>query len=145
MIDEHYIDRVRQGLDASFKRGENEFLLTVRKVYPEVRDGKFRTDFIFSGQRPEKIRTGQTYYIDLQLGQPTQSIVIPRGTFFQSTGGNWIFVLNADGTEAYRRNIKIGRQNPQYFEVIDGLEAGERVIISGYESFRDNEILILNN
>lgn len=145
LIDEHYIDRVRQGLDASFKRGENEFLLTVRKVYPEVRDGKFRTDFIFSGQRPEKIRTGQTYYIDLQLGQPTQSIVIPRGTFFQSTGGNWIFVLNADGTEAYRRNIKIGRQNPQYFEVIDGLEAGERVIISGYESFRDNEILILNN
>ena len=145
LIDEHYIDRVRQGLDALFKRGENEFLLTVRKVYPEVRDGKFRTDFIFSGQRPEKIRTGQTYYIDLQLGQPTQSIVIPRGTFFQSTGGNWIFVLNADGTEAYRRNIKIGRQNPQYFEVIDGLEAGERVIISGYESFRDNEILILNN
>ena len=143
LIDEHYIDRVRQGLEATFRRNDNTFGLVVRKVFPEVRDGKFRTELVFSGTRPDNIRSGQTYYIDLQLGQPTQAVIIPRGTFFQTTGGNWIFVLNADGTEAYRRKIKIGRQNSQYFEVLEGLEAGERVIVSGYESFRDNEVLII--
>ena len=140
-IDEHYIDRVRQGLMATFQRGDKTFELQVRKVYPEVRQGKFRCDFIFRGQRPENIRTGQTYYIDLELGQPEQAVIIPRGTFFQTTGGQWIFVLSADGSKAYRRTIRIGRQNPQHYEVLEGLEPGERVVTSGYEAFKDNEVL----
>ena len=153
-IDEHYIDRVRQGLTATFTRGERlrvgdgtsgikQYQLQVRKVYPEVREGKFRCDFIFKGERPENIRTGQTYYIDLELGQPEQAIIIPRGTFFQTTGGQWIFVLSSDGSKAYRRNIRIGRQNPQHYEVLEGLEPGERVVTSGYEAFKDNEVLII--
>jgi len=120
---------------------ESEYQLQVRKVYPEVREGKFRCDFIFRGERPENIRTGQTYYIDLELGQPEQAVLIPRGTFFQTTGGQWIFVLDKSGSKAYRRNIRIGRQNPQHYEVLEGLEPGERVVTSGYEAFKDNEIL----
>ena len=142
-IDEHYIDRVRQGLTATFTRGDKQYQLQVRKVYPEVREGKFRCDFVFRGERPENIRTGQTYYIDLELGQPEQAVVIPRGTFFQTTGGQWIFVLDKNGSKAYRRNIRIGRQNPQYYEVLEGLEPGERVVISGYEAFKDNEVLVI--
>ena len=140
-IDEHYIDRVRQGLTATFTRGDKKYQLQVRKVYPEVREGKFRCDFVFRGERPENIRTGQTYYIDLELGQPEQAILIPRGTFFQTTGGQWIFVLDKTGTKAYRRPIRVGRQNPQYYEVLEGLEPGERVVTSGYEAFKDNEVL----
>ena len=154
-IDEHYIDRVRQGLSATFTRGERlrvgdgtsgikQYQLQVRKVYPEVREGKFRCDFIFKGERPENIRTGQTYYIDLELGQPEQAVLIPRGTFFQTTGGQWIFVLDKSGSKAYRRNIRIGRQNPQFYEVLEGLEPGEHVVTSGYEAFKDNEVLIIN-
>ncbi|MGM9759102.1 MAG: efflux RND transporter periplasmic adaptor subunit [Parabacteroides sp.] len=143
MIDEHYIDRVKSGLSASFDRQGTNFLLRVRKVYPEVRSGKFRADFVFEGERPDNIRSGQTYYINLELGQPTESLMIPKGTFFQSTGGNWIFVLDQDGKKAYRRQVRIGRQNPQYYEVLDGLQPGERVIISSYESYKDNEVLIL--
>ena len=144
LIDEHYIDRVRPGLDAAFERQSGNFALNVRKVYPEVRDGKFRTDFIFTGERPDNIRSGQTYYINLELGQPTESVMIPRGTFFQNTGGNWIFVVEPGGKKAHRRKIKIGRQNPQYYEVLEGLEPGEQVIVSSYESYRDNEVLILD-
>ena len=142
-IDEHYIDRVRQGLAATFNRGGKTYQLQVRKVYPEVRQGKFRCDFTFHGERPEQIRSGQTYYIDLELGQPEEAVIIPRGTFFQTTGGQWIFVLDKSGTKAYRRNIRIGRQNPQYYEVLEGLEPGERVVTSGYEAFKDNEVLVL--
>lgn len=145
MIDEHYIDRVRSGLNATFERQESSYALTIRRVFPEVREGKFRTEFVFTGERPDNIRSGQTYYINLELGQPTTGIIIPKGTFFQSTGGSWIFVLDADGKKAHRRNIRIGRQNPQYYEVLEGLEAGERVIVSSYESYKDNQVLILNN
>lgn len=140
-VDEHYIDRVRAGLSANFARGDANFSLTVRKVYPEVREGKFRTDFIFRGERPANIRSGQTYYLNLELGQPEQAVLIPRGAFFQKTGGTWIYVLSKDGHTAFRRTICIGRQNPQYYEVTEGLEPGERVITSGYEAFGDNERL----
>ena len=143
-VDEHYIDRVINGLPATFQRQNTSFGLKVRKVYPEVREGRFRTDFLFTGERPDNIRSGQTYYIDLQLGEPTESVLIPKGTFFQVTGGNWIFVVDKDGKKAYRRTIRIGRQNPQYYEVLEGLERGERVIVSGYEGFKDNEVLVLN-
>ena len=142
-IDEHYIDRVRQGLTATFTRGDKQYQLLVRKVYPEVRNGKFRCDFIFKGERPDNIRSGQTYYIDLELGQPEQAVIIPRGTFFQTTGGQWIFVMDKSGQKAYRREIRVGRQNPQHYEILEGLEPGERVVTSGYEAFKDNEVLII--
>jgi HlyD family secretion protein len=142
-IDEHYIDRVRSGLAATFEREDKLYGLHVRKVYPEVRDGKFRIDFIFTGKRPDNIRSGQTYYIDLQLGQSEPAIIIPKGTFFSVTGGNWIFVLDKSGKKAYRRKIRIGRQNPEYYEVLEGLEPGEKVIVSGYEAYKDNNVLVL--
>lgn len=143
-IDEHYIDRVRSGLEATFERQENTFNTVLRKVYPEVRNGQFRADFNFTGERPENIRTGQTYYLNLQLGQPTNAIIIPRGSFFQTTGGSWIYVVSDDGTKAYKRPIRIGRQNPQYYEVVEGLEANEKVIVSSYENYGKNDVLILN-
>ena len=142
-IDEHYIDRVRPGLSASFSRDGKTYRLRVRKVYPEVRNGTFRTDFVFVGERPAQMRSGQTYYVELALGKSQQATLIPRGTFFQTTGGNWIFVLDKSGRKAYRRNISIARQNPQYYEVTDGLEPGERAITSGYEAFKDNEVLVI--
>lgn len=142
-IDEHYIDRVHSGLTATFEQNGKRYELTVRKVYPEVKDGRFKIDFVFRGKRPNNIRTGQTYYVDLQLGESKQAVLIPKGTFYSVTGGNWIFVLDKNGQKAYRRNIRIGRQNPAYYEVIEGLEPSERVIVSGYEGYKDNEILIL--
>lgn len=140
-IDEHYIDRVVPGLEAYVKRQNRSYKLKVRKVYPEVKNGSFKTEFIFVGERPDNIRTGQTYSIDLQLGESTKSLMIPRGSFFQTTMGEWIFVLDPDGKVAYRRIIKIGRQNPTHYEVIEGLEKGEKVITSGYERFGTNERL----
>ena len=141
-IDEHYIDRVNAGLSATFERQNETFDAVVRKVYPEVRGGKFQTDFRFSEEQPENIRTGQTYYLNLQLGQPESAILIPRGTFYQKTGGKWIYVVSPEGGKAVKREIRIGRQNPQFYEVLEGLEPGERVITSGYDNFGDNEVLI---
>ncbi len=142
-IDEHYIDRIVRGLTATFERQDHNFEMLLHKVYPEVREGQFRADFIFNGTAPSNIRSGQTYYMNLQLGKSADALLIPRGAFYQSTGGVWIYVLDASGERAYRRQIRIGRQNPQYYEVVEGLQAGERVITSGYENFGDNEVLIL--
>ncbi len=142
-IDEHYIDRVRVGLDATFERQDKNYSLRVRKVYPEVRDKQFKTDFVFNGERPDNIRAGQTYYINLQLGQPAEAILIPRGAFYQTTGGQWIFVVVADGSKAVRRKITIGRQNPNYYEVTSGLDEGEKVITSAYDIYGDVQELIL--
>lgn len=143
LIDEHYIDRVKAGLPATFERQSHAYRLTVRKVYPEVRDGKFKTDFVFAGQRPENIRSGQTYYINLELGQSTEAILIPRGNFYQYTGGTWIFVLDPDHKKARKRHIRIGRQNPQFYEVSEGLMPGEEIILTGYNLYKDNDLLIL--
>ncbi len=143
MVDEHYIDRVVTGLDGSFMRQDNSYNIQLRKVYPEVRDGKFRVDFAFVGNFPDNIRSGQTYNINLQLGQPVEAVYIPRGAFFQKTGGRWIYVVDADGEKAYRREIRIGRQNPRYYEVLGGLSKGERVITSSYDNFGDKDVLIL--
>ena len=140
-LDEHYIDRIAPGLEATFARQDELYTAVIRKVYPEVRNGKFRADLKFIGEQPSNIRSGQTYYLNLQLGQPEQSILIPRGAFFQTTGGRWIYVLNADGKGATRRNIRINRQNPQYYEVLEGLQPGDRVITSSYEHFGNNEML----
>ena len=142
-VDEHYIDRVTTGLTASFERQESKFEMMLRKVYPEVRNGQFKADFRFSDNVPENIRSGQTYYLNLQLGQPTDAAIIPRGSFFQKTGGRWIYVVDESGEKAYRREIRIGRQNPQYYEVLEGLNPGEKVITSSYDNFGENEVLIL--
>ena len=142
LIDEHYIDRVSAGLTATFERQNETYDAVIRKVYPEVRSGKFQADFKFSGEQPANIRTGQTYYLNLQLGQPESAVLIPRGTFYQKTGGKWIYVVSPDGGKAVKREIRIGRQNPQYYEVLEGLEPGEKVITSGYDNFGDNEVLV---
>jgi len=141
-IDEHYIDRVSAGLSATFERQNETYDAVIRKVYPEVRNGKFQADFKFSGEQPSNIRTGQTYYLNLQLGQPESAVLVPRGTFYQKTGGKWIYVVAPDGGKAVRREIRIGRQNPQFYEVLEGLEPGEKVITSGYDNFGDNEVLV---
>jgi HlyD family secretion protein len=141
-IDEHYIDRVRTQLTAKLDRQGSEFDLVVRRVYPEVRNGTFEIDMTFENSIPDNIRTGQTYYISLQLGQPKRSLLVPIGGFFQETGGQWIFVLDETGSFATRRDITIGRKNPKYYEVLEGLQAGEKVIISGYETFGKNEKLV---
>ena len=141
-IDEHYIDRVVAGLEATFERQGETYSTVIRKVYPEVRDGKFKADFKFDGEQPDNIRAGQTYYLNLQLGQPEEAVIIPRGTFYQKTGGKWIYVVNKEGTKAVKREIRIGRQNPQYYEVLEGLEPGEKVITSGYETYGDSDVLV---
>ena len=142
-IDEHYIDRVTPGLSATFERQNEKYSAVIRKVYPEVRDGKFKADFRFEGTQPDNIRSGQTYYLNLQLGQPSEAILIPRGSFYQTTGGKWIYVLSSDGTRAVKRSIRIGRQNPQYYEVLEGLAPGEKVVVSSYDSFGDKDELII--
>ena len=141
-IDEHYIDRVIAGLSATFERQGDTYSTVIRKVYPEVRDGKFKADFKFDGEQPDNIRAGQTYYLNLQLGQPEEAVIIPRGTFYQKTGGKWIYVVNKDGNKAVKREIRIGRQNPQYYEVLEGLEPGEKVITSGYDTYGDSDVLV---
>lgn len=144
-IDEHYIDRVRTQLNATLDRQGKEYDLVVRRVYPEVRNGTFEIDMIFRDSMPSNIRTGQTYYTSLQLGQPKRSVLVPVGGFFQETGGQWIFVLDPSGSSAFKRNISIGRKNPKFYEVLEGLTPGEKVIVSGYETFGKNEKLILKN
>ncbi len=142
-IDEHYIDRVRAQLDATLERQGSKFNLTVRRVFPEVRNGTFKIEMVFRDTMPDNIRTGQTYYTSLQLGQPKVSVLVPIGGFFQETGGQWIFVLDPTESFATKRNISIGRKNPKYYEVLEGLKPGEKVIVSGYETFGKNEKLIL--
>jgi len=142
LIDEHYIDRVRTQLAASLDRQGTKFDLLVKRVYPEVRNGTFEIDMVFADSMPDNIRTGQTYYISLELGQPKESVLVPIGGFFQETGGQWIFVLDPSEEFATKRTISVGRKNPKYYEVLEGLEPGEKVIISGYESFGKNEKLV---
>jgi len=140
-IDEHYIDKVKVGLTAILERQEQEYQLKIRKVLPDVRDGKFTVEMVFTDEMPENMRTGQTYYTRLQLGSPIKSMLLPRGNFYQKTGGQWIFVLSEDGKSAEKRFIKIGRQNPNFYELLEGINPGERVIVSGYDGFGENEKL----
>lgn len=144
-IDEHYIDRVHKDLLAASARGEQNLNMRIRKVFPEVREGKFKVEFTFTDKCPDNIRTGQTCYLSLQLGKPVDAVVIPRGTFYSVTGGRWVFVLDPTGRKAYRRNIRLGRQNPEFYEVLEGLEPGERVIVNGYESYGDATTLSIKD
>ena len=142
-IDEHYIDRVKRDLMAVLERNDSIYPLRVRKVYPEVRNGRFQVDLVFTENKPATIRSGQTYNIRLQLGASNDALLLPKGGFFQSTGGQWVFVVNSNGNEALRRNIRIGKQNSRYYEVLDGLEPGEQVITSNYDSFGEAERIVL--
>lgn len=142
-IDEHYIDRVKRDLSASLERNGKEFSLRLRKVYPEVRNGRFKVDLVFTNEKPETIRSGQSYNIKLQLGASSDALLLPKGGFFQSTGGQWIFVVNPGGSEALKRNIRVGKQNSRYYEVLEGLEQGEKVITSNYDSFGEAERIVL--
>jgi HlyD family secretion protein len=141
-IDEHYIDRVRKSLSADFERETDTFRLEVAKVYPQVNEGQFKVDFRFISTLPENIRTGQSYNISLQLGETQQALQVPRGGFFESTGGQWVYVLAPDESYAIKRTIKIGKQNPQNYEIMEGLKPGEKIITSSYELFGTNEKII---
>ncbi len=142
-IDQHYNDRLIAGLDATLERQDKNYTLRIRKIYPEVRENGIKADFVFVGERPENIRVGQTYYIKLQLAEPVEAVIIPRGPFYQTTGGKWIYVVTPDGKKAVKREIIISRQNPTFYEVVSGLEPGENVITSSYENFGDVQELIL--
>lgn len=142
-IDEHYIDRVETGLRGKVERQGKQYDVTLFKVYPEVANGMFKADLRIEGALPENIRVGQTYYINLQLGEPTEAVLVPRGAFFQSTGGHQAYVLSEDGKTATLRDIRIGRQNTQYYEVLEGLRPGERIITSSYKNFGNARKIIL--
>ncbi|MFQ5602564.1 MAG: efflux RND transporter periplasmic adaptor subunit [bacterium] len=142
-IDEHYLARIHRGLRGEFDFAGQTYQLIADKIYPEVRDGRFEVDLKFVGESPSGIRRGQTLHIRLELGDLTEAVLVPRGGFYQKTGGQWIYVLNEEGTEATKRGIRLGRQNPQVFEVLQGLQPGEKVITSTYDSFGDIDKLIL--
>lgn len=144
-IDEHYIDRVAPGLRGSVDRAGKSYEVEVAKIYPEVTGGKFRADMNIDGSLPDNIRVGQTYYISLRLGEPARAVMVPKGSFFQATGGRWVYVLDPDGHSASRRAVKLGRQNPDYYEVIEGLSPGERVITSSYAAFGEADRITITD
>lgn len=143
-IDEFYIARVIKGLHATVTVNDSDYKLIVTKVYPEVTGGKFQVDMNFSGQVPDGIRRGQTLQIRLQLSERTKALLLARGGFYQTTGGQWVFLLNSSGNLAVRRNISLGRQNPDYFEVLSGLKPGDRVVTSSYDNFGNVQELVVN-
>jgi len=142
-IDEHYISRIREGQTGSFDFSNTTYTLQIRTVYPQVTNGRFYVDMMFSGKQPNGIRRGQTVHIKLQLGGLSDALLVESGGFYSTTGGQWIFVLDASGNFAERRNIKIGRQNPLYYEVLEGLTPGEKVVTSSYDNYVDYEKLVL--
>lgn len=142
-IDEFYITRVQAGQNGEFDLGQKTFRLKIRRVFPEVREGRFEVDFDFDGPPPPDIRRGQTLYIRLELGDVAEAVLVAKGGFYQTTGGNWIYALDESGKFAVKRFIRIGRQNPQVYEVLEGLQPGDKVITSSYEGFGDMERLIL--
>lgn len=142
-ISEYYIDRVTSGLPATITYQEKRYPLKVSKVIPEVKDRLFEVDLVFTGEMPENVRLGKSYRVQIELGQPEKTIVIPRGNFYQQTGGQWIYKVNADKTKAVKVPLTIGRQNPRQYEVTDGLQPGEFVIVSRYDKFGGAEVLEL--
>ena len=142
-ISEYYIDRVTSGLPATISYQGKRYPLKVSKVIPEVKDRLFEVDLVFTGEMPENVRLGKSYRVQIELGQPEKTIVIPRGNFYQQTGGQWIYKVNSDKTKAVKVPLTIGRQNPRQYEVTDGLQPGEFVIVSGYDKFGGAEVLEL--
>lgn len=142
-LSEYYIDRITTGLPATINYQGRKYPLRITKVVPEVKDRTFDVDLVFTGEMPDNVRVGKSFRVQIELGQPEQAIVIPRGNFYQSTGGQWIYKLNASKTKATRVPLSIGRQNPQQYEITDGLQAGDWVITTGYDNFGEAEELIL--
>ncbi|GAB3704346.1 efflux RND transporter periplasmic adaptor subunit [Spirosoma flavus] len=140
-IDEHYISRVFSGLKGSFEFNGKMNGLEISRVYPEVRNGRFEVDMIFPQKAPEGIKRGQSSPIQLELGKAAKATLLPVGGFFSDTGGNWVYVVDKSGKRAVKRPITLGRKNPEFYEVLSGLEPGEQVITSSYENFGDNEVL----
>jgi len=145
LIDEHYIARVTKGLQGDCDFAGKAYTGLITKVYPEVSGGQFAVDMVFTGEVPEHIRIGQTSRIRLQLGESKEGILLAKGGFYQTTGGQWVFVVDPSGEYAVKRDIVIGRQNPRYYEVLEGLEPGEKVIVSRYDTFSEHDKLILKN
>ena len=144
-VDEHYISRIYSGLEGQYRLGDTIYTLTIRKVYTQVTAGRFAVDMLFEGNAPESIRRGQTLQIRIALGDEAEALIIPRGGFYQQTGGNWIFKVSKDGSKAYRIPIRIGRQNPDYYEALEGLEPGDRVVVNSYENYGDIQELVIKN
>lgn len=142
-IDEFYISRVFPGLTGEFDFNDSTYRLRVKKIFSQVTAGKFQIDLEFTGKKPQGIRRGQNLQIRLALGDKTQAVLLPKGGFYQTTGGNWIFKVNAAGDKAYRVAIKLGRQNPEFYELTEGLQPGDKVVTSGYENFGDNQELVI--
>ena len=142
-IDEYYLTRVDIGQTAAYSVSSTNYDLSVRKIYPQVQNGTFEVDLVFVDNEPDSIRRGQTLQLNLQLGSPSESLLIPNGAFYQDTGGNWVFVVTADGTRAVKRNVRLGRRNLKFIEVLDGLEAGELVVTSPYTNYLDMDRLEL--
>ncbi|HKB87252.1 MAG TPA: HlyD family efflux transporter periplasmic adaptor subunit [Ignavibacteriaceae bacterium] len=141
-IDEHYIARVSPGQTGEFTLSDHTYRLIIKKVFPEVKNGQFEVDMNFNGEVPKGIRRGQSVQIRLELGELSQALTIDRGGFYQTTGGQWIFVLDPSGDAAYKRDIKLGRQNSSDFEVLEGLKKGEKVITSSYDTYGDVDKLV---
>jgi HlyD family secretion protein len=142
-IDEFYLGRVDIGQAATFEQGGQAYALRISKIYPQVNNGQFAVDFVFNGEQPSGIRRGQTIQTRLTLGDATKAKLVPNGAFYQDTGGNWVFVVTADGTQAVKRNVKMGRRNARFIEVVEGLEIGERIVTSPYSSYVDMDRLKL--
>ncbi len=142
-IDEHYISRIYTNLIGEFTFNGKDYKLKIHKVYTQVSNGKFQVDMKFEGEVPKGIRRGQTLQIRLALSDETTAILVPKGGFYQQTGGNWIFIMSADGSTAYKTDIQLGRQNPEYYEVMSGLKPGDKVITSGYDNYENTQELIL--
>jgi HlyD family secretion protein len=142
-VDEYHLSRIQRELEGEFDFAGGTHKIIVDKIYPEIRDGRFNIDLTFVNSEPEGIRRGLTSHIRLELGNLSEAILLPRGGFYQKTGGQWVYVLDESGDFASKRDIRLGMQNPQMFEVIEGLEPGEKVITSSYESFGDNDVLVL--
>ncbi len=140
-IDEFYLARVDIGQTADFSIGGGNYQLRISKIYPQVTNGTFEVDLVFTDNEPGGIRRGQTVQLNLQLGDPSTSVLIPNGAFYQDTGGNWVFVVAPDGSRAVKRNVRLGRRNVRFIEVLDGLEPGEKVITSPYTNFIDMDRL----
>ncbi|MEO9022010.1 MAG: efflux RND transporter periplasmic adaptor subunit [Ginsengibacter sp.] len=142
-IDEHYISRIFIGLKGEFDFNNKTYTLEIKKVYTQVTNGRFQVDMEFVGNAPQGIRRGQTLQIRLALSDETQALLLPKGGFYQQTGGNWIFKVSADGKKAYKTDIQLGRQNPDYYEVLSGLKPGDKVVTSSYENYGDMQELVL--
>jgi HlyD family secretion protein len=142
-IDEHYISRIYTGQQGSFTFNNNQYFLVIKKVYTQVTNGRFQVDMEFENEVPEGIRRGQTLQIRVALSEEKQALLIPKGGFFQQTGGNWIFKVSEDGSTAYRVDISLGSQNTEYYEVLSGLEPGDVVVTSSYDNYGDVQELVL--